>query len=48
VEERDGRLLGFEFKWKNAKAKAPASWLDTYPGSTFECVCRDNFLPFAT
>ncbi|MBL7780092.1 MAG: ATP-binding protein [Saprospiraceae bacterium] len=46
VEERDGRLSGFEFKWKNNKTRPPATWLDTYPESSFEVVDRDNFLDF--
>ncbi|MBL7797361.1 MAG: ATP-binding protein [Saprospiraceae bacterium] len=46
VEERAGQLLGFEFKWKNTRAKAPATWFETYPQSTFECIHRDNFLEF--
>jgi uncharacterized protein len=46
VEERDGHLLGFEFKWKNTKTKAPASWSETYVGATFEVVHRENWLPF--
>jgi len=46
VEERDGRLAGFEFKWKNSKTRPPATWLDTYAESSFEVVNRDNFLDF--
>ena len=46
VEERDGQLLGFEFKWKSGKAKPPAAWLETYKNSAFELVNRENFLGF--
>jgi predicted AAA+ superfamily ATPase len=46
VEERDGQLFGYEFKWKAAAAKPPASWLETYAGSSFLGVNRDNFLDF--
>lgn len=46
VEERDGRLLGFEFKWKSRKTRRPATWLDTYPESSFEVVHQENFLDF--
>ena len=48
VEERDGQLLGFEFKWKNAKAKAPATWLETYPESSFEVINQENFVEFVS
>ncbi len=46
VEERDGRLLGYEFKWKKGKARPPATWLDTYPESSFSVVNRENFVEF--
>ncbi len=46
VEERDGRLSGYEFKWKNSKTRLPSTWLDTYSESTFEVINRDNFLDF--
>jgi hypothetical protein len=48
VEERNGQLLGFEFKWKNKKTKPPASWLETYPEARFEVVDQQNFLGFVT
>jgi len=48
VEERDGRLFGFEFKWGNKKAKAPKTWLDTYANASYQLVNRDNFLEFVT
>ena len=46
VEEREGQLHGFEFKWKAGKQKAPASWTDTYENASFHLVNRDNFLGF--
>lgn len=46
VEERDGRLHGFEFKWKVAKSRAPTSWLETYDNASYQLVHRDNFLEF--
>lgn len=46
IEEKDGQLHGFEFKWsKNKKQiKAPTSWTETYQNSTFECIMPDNFV----
>lgn len=46
VEERDGQLSGFEFKWKAQKNKVPASWAENYNNSTCEVVHRENFLEF--
>ncbi|MBI5916584.1 MAG: ATP-binding protein [Bacteroidetes bacterium] len=46
VEERDGQLFGYEFKWKSSKAKAPATWLETYGNASYQLVNRDNFLEF--
>lgn len=45
VEERDGKLFGYEFKWKD-EVKAPKLWLQTYPEATFECIHSNNYLPF--
>ena len=46
IEERGGDLFGYEFKWGNQKAKAPQLWSETYPKASFECINRDNYLPF--
>lgn len=47
VEEREGKLFGYEFKWNpKKKPKAPVGWLETYRNATFEVVNKDNFLPF--
>ena len=48
VEEREGNLFAFEFKWGDAVAKAPKLWQETYPEAVFECVNRQNYLPFIT
>lgn len=46
VEEREGSLFGYEFKWAPQAIKAPKLWAETYPESHFECIHRDNYLPF--
>ncbi|MBN1950074.1 MAG: ATP-binding protein [Bacteroidales bacterium] len=46
VEERDGRLFGYEFKWSTVKSKPPALWLDSYPEATYEIINKDNYLEF--
>ncbi len=44
VEERGGRLYGYEFKWNPKKAKIQQEWLDTYQNASFEVINKDNFL----
>ncbi len=46
VEERDGRLAGFEFKWGNRGARPPKAWRETVPDSTFTVIDRENYLDF--
>lgn len=46
VEERDGKLYGYEFKWERKKLHAPKLWLESYPEASFECINRENYLPF--
>ena len=46
VEERDGNLYGFEFKWGKKKSKVPPSWVKTYENAGFEVITRENFLRF--
>lgn len=48
VEERDGKLFGYEFKWKNKTVKAPKGWLETYSNATFEMIHPENYLDFIT
>jgi len=46
VEEREGKLFGYEFKWKNKKIKPPKDFLSRYPGSSFQGITSDNFDKF--
>lgn len=48
VEERDGRLFGFEFKWGNKKVRPPRLWLDTYDNAEFMVINRENYISFIT
>jgi predicted AAA+ superfamily ATPase len=43
VEERDGSLFGYEFKWKEDKFKIPTQWKSAYPGASFELINVNNF-----
>lgn len=44
VEEREGKLFGYEFKWKDKKVKIPSQWRNAYPEATFEIINSNNFL----
>ncbi len=46
VEEREGKLFGYEFKWQKNKGKKPALWTNTYPNAEFEIINKDNYLDF--
>lgn len=48
VEEREGKLFGYEMKWGQAKIKKPKDFLKTYPGSSYEVINKDNYLDFIT
>lgn len=46
IEESDGQLAGFEFKFSEKIGKPPQSWLETYPASSFKCINRANYWEF--
>jgi len=49
VEERGGRIAGFEFKWAaSRRASAPTGWAKMYPEADFSVIHRENYLPFIT
>lgn len=48
VEEREGKLFGYEFKWKAKKTKIQQEWLNTYKHGSFEVINKENFLQFST
>lgn len=48
VEERDGTLCGFEFKWGSKTPKPPKLWTDTYPNATYTVIDKENFLDFVS
>ena len=47
IEECDGMLNGYEFKYSQRKIKPPADWLKTYDNATYTIIDRDNFDGFA-
>lgn len=48
VEEREGALYGYEFKWNKSNVTPPRLWLDTYKNASFECISQRNYLDFIT
>lgn len=46
VEEREGKLFGYEFKWQNNRSKAAKAWEENYPEASLEIISRENYLPF--
>lgn len=49
VEEREGKLSGFEFKWSaDKKSKGGKIFLETYPGASLKIISPENYLEFIT
>lgn len=47
VEEKDGALVGYEFKWSSKKQpKSPALWGKAYPNATFQVIHPKDYLDF--
>jgi uncharacterized protein len=47
VEMREGKLFGYEFKWKGTSSKHKSAWLSSYPREAkFDLINRDNYLDF--
>jgi uncharacterized protein len=48
IEQRDGKLFGFELKWKDRKRKPPEKWIRGYNNASFEVINRENFIQFVS
>ena len=46
VEERGGKLYGYEIKWGKDKVKPPKEWFSTYKNAQYELINRENYLEF--
>lgn len=47
IEERAGKLFGFECKWSAMKKiSAPSDWLKSYPNASYEIVNSENYFKF--
>jgi predicted AAA+ superfamily ATPase len=48
LEEEDGKLHGYEFKYGEKKPRAPDAWEKTYPDSSYLVVNRNTWLDFVS
>lgn len=48
VEEKEGKLFGYEIKWNKTISKPPKLWIDTYKDASLECINQNNYLKFIT
>lgn len=49
IEEQDGKLNAYEFKWKakqTKKSKSPASFAESYPNHSFKTISPENIEEF--
>jgi predicted AAA+ superfamily ATPase len=46
IEETNGVLESFEFKWGTKETKAPRGFRENYPGAGFTTINRNNFYEF--
>ena len=46
VEDREGRLNGFEMKWGKGRNGPPREWAAAYPEAGWRVINRDNYLEF--
>ncbi|MEW6066942.1 MAG: ATP-binding protein [Nitrospirota bacterium] len=48
IEEREGKLFGYEFKWGKKSLKPPKEWSEAYPDSEFAIISQENYMEFIT
>jgi hypothetical protein len=49
IEERQGGLYGYEFKWSESKkVKVPKDWKENYKNAKFKVVNKEKYLDFIT
>ena len=48
IEERGGKLYGYEFKWNKHRVKKPKDWLETYKNASYEVITKKNYFEFVT
>lgn len=48
IEERNGKLYGYEFKWNKNRIAPPKEWLETYKNGSYEVIDINNYVDFVT
>lgn len=48
VEEREGSLFGYEFKWSPKRTRVPREWIEMYHNAHYEVITPENYLKFIT
>lgn len=48
IEEKDGQIHAFEFKWGENYAKIPSGFKNNYPDAGFQCINKENIYEFLT
>ncbi len=46
IEDQNGKINAFEYKWKNEKVKIPTQFSSAYPDATYSVVDPNNYLDF--
>ena len=46
VEEREGKLFGYEFKYSSKKKRLPKTFLESYPDSELQIISPQNYRDF--
>lgn len=46
IEEREGELFAYEFKWQDEKIKPPKGWVENYPDGSYKVISAKNYLEF--
>jgi predicted AAA+ superfamily ATPase len=46
LEEKDGKLTAYEYKWTETKAKIPPQFAKNYPDAIFNVIHRENYLDY--
>lgn len=46
IEEKGGKIFGYEFKWGKKKEKKPKDFLENYKTAKFKLIDRNNYLDF--
>lgn len=46
IEDRDGKLSAFEFKWNPRKIKVPGAWTGSYPDADYHVISQENYSSF--